>query len=101
MAAYIFLNIDVTDPERYADYAKQAPGTVAQYGGRYLARGGRADALEGSIPARRVVILEFPSYEQAQAWITSPEYAGPKALRHSASTSHAWIVDGAPPAPRA
>ena len=97
MAAYVFLNIHVTDPERYADYAKLAPGTVAQYGGRYLARGGRAEALEGDIPAARAVVLEFPTYEQATAWINGPEYSGPRGIRRSASTSHAWVVEGLPP----
>jgi uncharacterized protein (DUF1330 family) len=94
VAAYILINIDVTDPERYADYAKLAPGTVAQYGGRYLARGGRAETLEGSIPAKRVVVLEFPSAYQAKAWLNSPEYAGPKSIRHSASTSNMLLVEG-------
>lgn len=97
MAAYILINIDVTDPDRYAGYAKLAPGTVTQYGGRYLARGGRAEALEGDIPARRVVVIEFPTYDQAKAWLDSEEYRAPKAIRHSASTSTMWIVDGLPP----
>lgn len=99
MAAYILINIDVTDPERYADYAKLAPGTVAQYGGRYLARGGRAETLEGMIPAKRVVVLEFDSADQAKAWLNSPEYAGPKTIRHSASTSSMWLVEGFAPTP--
>lgn len=97
MAAYILINITITDPERYADYAKLAPGTVAQYGGRYLARGGRAETLEGSTPTGRVVVIEFPSSDQAKAWLNSPEYAGPKAIRHSASTSEMFVVDGLPP----
>ncbi len=97
MAAYILLNIDVTDPERYADYAKLAPGTVAQYGGRYLARGGRAETLEGSIPAKRVVVLEFDSADQAKAWLNSPEYSAAKAIRHSASTSSVLLVEGLAP----
>jgi len=99
VAAYILINIDVTDPERYADYAKLAPGTVAQYGGRYLARGGRAETLEGTIPAKRVVVLEFDAADQAKAWLNSPEYAGPKAIRHSASTSSMLLVEGLAPTP--
>ncbi|MDO8793044.1 MAG: DUF1330 domain-containing protein [Vicinamibacterales bacterium] len=101
MAAYVLINITITDPERYADYAKLAPGTVAQYGGRYLARGGSAETLEGTTPAGRVVVIEFPSSDQARAWLNSPEYAGPKAIRHSASTSIMWVVEGFVPAPSA
>ena len=94
MAAYVLINITITDPERYAGYAALAPGTVAQYGGRYLARGGSAETLEGSTPAGRMVVIEFPSSDLARAWLSSPEYAGPKAIRHSASTSTMWVVEG-------
>ena len=94
MAAYVLVNIDVTDPERYAGYAKVAPESVAHYGGRYLARGGRAETLEGILPAGRVVVIEFPTYAQATAWANSPEYAGPKAIRQSASTGQMLVVEG-------
>jgi len=94
MAAYIVLNIDVTDPARYPEYAKVAGATVEQYGGRYLARGGTATTLEGSIQPKRVVILEFPSYERAKAWWDCEEYRGPKAIRQSAATSDTILVDG-------
>ncbi len=99
MAAYVLINITITDPERYAGYATLVPGTVAQYGGRYLARGGSAETLEGSTPAGRMVVIEFPSSDQAKAWLNSPEYAGPKAIRHSASTSTMWVVEGFVPKP--
>ena len=94
MAAFIVLNIDVTDPARYPEYAKAAGPIVEQYGGRYLVRGGKAETLEGSIQPKRVVILEFPSYERAKAWWDSEEYRGPKAIRQSAATSDTILVDG-------
>jgi uncharacterized protein (DUF1330 family) len=94
MAAYIVLNIDVTDPARYPEYAKVAAPIVKQYGGRYLVRGGTAEALEGSIQPKRVVILEFPSYERAKAWWDCEEYRGPKAIRQSAATSDTILVEG-------
>ena len=94
MAAYIVLNIDVTDPDRYPEYAKVAAPIVHQYGGRYLVRGGTAETLEGSVQPKRVVILEFPSYERAKAWWDCEEYRGPKAIRQSAATSDTILVDG-------
>ena len=94
MAAYVLVNIDVTDPERYKDYARAAPETVARYGGRYIARGGRAEALEGPIPARRVVVIEFETYEQAKAWWASEEYRDPKGVRQRCSTSSMLLVEG-------
>ena len=59
------------------------------------ARAGRAETLEGSWQPKRFVVLEFPSYEQAKAWWSSEEYAGPKALRQSTSICDMILVEGA------
>ncbi len=93
-AAYLIAQIDITDEETYARYREQVPATVAQYGGEYLTRGGRFDSLEGAAPPPRTVILKFPSFEQAKAWYDSDEYAGPKAVRQSASTGNVILVEG-------
>jgi uncharacterized protein (DUF1330 family) len=100
MAAYVIVNITVTDPERYARYVEQVPATIAKYGGRYLARGGRTEVLEGSYAPKRFVILQFDSLERARAWWESEEYAGPQELRRSASTGDIILVEGIAP-PRA
>ncbi|HEY7790720.1 MAG TPA: DUF1330 domain-containing protein [Vicinamibacterales bacterium] len=94
MPAYVVVNIEVHDPERYKDYIKMSPGSIAQYGGRFIARGGRTEALEGTTQARRVVVLEFPSYEQARAWHVSAEYADAKKLRQSIATTSMLLVEG-------
>ena len=94
MAAYVMLNIEVTNPEQYAGYVKAAGATVEQYGGRYLVRGGRAEKLEGSVDPKRIVVLEFPSFERARAWWDCEAYRAPKALRQSASISDTILVEG-------
>lgn len=94
MAAYIILDIEVTDPEGYEEYKKIGPPTVGGYGGKYLVRGGVAEGAEGDWTPSRVVVLEFPSMEQARAWLNSPEYAPARALRHRYSKSKAVIVQG-------
>jgi uncharacterized protein (DUF1330 family) len=94
MAAYVVLNIEVTDPERYVGYVKAAGATVEQYGGRYLVRGGEAEKLEGSVEPKRFVVLEFPSRERASAWWRSEEYRAPKAIRQSCAISDVILVDG-------
>ena len=66
MAAYVIGEIEITDPATYEDYRKQVLAVVTKYGGKFIARGGRTETLEGEPPARRVVVLEFPSLEQAQ-----------------------------------
>ena len=66
MSAYVIVDIDVKDVEGYKDYVKAAAPTLANYGGRYLARGGANETLEGDWDINRLVILEFPSAERAR-----------------------------------
>jgi len=94
MAVYLIANVDVTDAAAYDRYRAQVPATVAQYGGRFLVRGGSVEALEGAYDPKRVVVLEFPSEERAHAWWNSPEYAPLMALRRSASRGNLYFVAG-------
>jgi uncharacterized protein (DUF1330 family) len=94
MRAYVIANIDVKDATRYAEYIKLTPGSIAPFGGRFIARGGRSEMLEGATPANRIVLLEFPSYEQAKAWYDSDGYRVAKAIRQSASTGTFILVEG-------
>jgi uncharacterized protein (DUF1330 family) len=94
MPAYVIVNVDTRDPQRYERYKQMAQETVAQFGGRYLVRGGKMEILEGSWRPTRVVVLEFDSYEKALAWWHSAEYAPAKELRQSLSTTDLLIVDG-------
>lgn len=95
MAAYLIAQIHVTDPEAYDEYRKQVPATLEGHGARFLVRGGALRRLEGDWPHERVVVLEFPSMEAAQAWYDSAAYAGPKALRRGASRGNMILVEGA------
>jgi uncharacterized protein (DUF1330 family) len=94
MTAYAIVDIEVIDPEGYKEYAKLAPATVTLYGGKYIARGGQNETLEGEWQAKRLVILEFPSVEQAKNWVNSPEYAPIRAMRHKYAHSNMVVVEG-------
>jgi len=94
MSAYIIVNIEVTDPVPYAEYIQKAPPTIAQYNGRYLARGGPAEKLEGGYEPRRVVVLEFDTFENAKAWWDSEEYRALRDLRQRSATADMILVDG-------
>ncbi len=96
MAAYVIAQVNITDPEKYAVYREMVPPTFAKFGGRPLARGGAMEMLEGEPGAGRVVIVEFPSMEQARAWWASEEYAPAKALRQAASVSSLTLLEGLP-----
>jgi uncharacterized protein (DUF1330 family) len=95
MTAYVIGEIDVTDSAGYDEYRRQVLATVQKYGGRFLARGGRAEALEGAAAAKRVVLLEFPSYERALEWYRSAEYAPLIRLRQGASKGRLLLAEGA------
>ena len=94
MAAYLVVNVNVEDPVRYQQYKISVEASLAAYGGRYLVRGGRVDALEGTWVPGRLVIVEFDSREQAKAWWSSPEYAEPKALRQATARTDMVVVEG-------
>jgi uncharacterized protein (DUF1330 family) len=94
MSAFVIVDVEVTDPAGYDKYKKLAPAAVALYGGKYLARGGKNETLEGDWQPNRLVILEFPSVEQAKAWLNSPEYAPARTMRHKYAKSRMVVVEG-------
>jgi uncharacterized protein (DUF1330 family) len=95
MPGYVIVGVEVLDPESYRAYQQRVPPTVQQFGGRFVVRGGEIETLEGEAPPR-LVVLEFPSVEQARAWYHSPEYQAilPLRLAHSRAQFLA-IVPGA------
>ena len=95
MAAYVIGDIEVTDQGTYDDYRKQVLATVQKYGGRFVVRGGKVEPLEGGWSPKRLVMLEFPSMEQAQKWYRSPEYAPLITLRQKAARGRLILVEGA------
>jgi uncharacterized protein (DUF1330 family) len=97
MPAYVVVEVTVKDAETYERYKQLAPQAIGLYGGRYLARGGTTEALEGTWSPTRLVILEFPTVERARAWWSSPEYAPAKALRQASASTDMLLVEGLPP----
>lgn len=95
MAAYLLVDCEVTDPKRYDDYKRLAQAAVAQYGGRYVVRGGETVVLEGTWKPNRVVVLEFPDLEQARRFYDSPEYRNARAARAGAARMNMVAVGGA------
>ena len=94
LAAYVLVDIEITDPERYAQYVEVVPETIAAYGGRYLARGGETAVLEGDWQPGRVVLLQFDSLERVREWWDSDDYRAPKRLRQSAAVARIVAVAG-------
>jgi uncharacterized protein (DUF1330 family) len=97
MPAYVVVEIDVKDPAAYEEYKPPAAAAVAAFGGRYLARGGATETLEGTWAPRRLVILEFPSAERARQWWNSELYRPAKAIRQACASAEMLLVEGVGP----
>jgi uncharacterized protein (DUF1330 family) len=94
MPAYVLAEIEITNPEGYKEYTAHVPATIAQYGGRFVVRGGKATALEGEWPERRRVLIEFPTADAARQWFDSPEYEKPKEMRRANSKGRLLLLEG-------
>lgn len=92
--AYFLVQSDVTNPQQYAEYGKLTGPIIEKFGGRLLSRGGRSTTLEGRQAPARVVVIEFPSYERAQAFYNSPEYQKAKQVREGAATLQIVLAEG-------
>ncbi len=94
MSAYLIARLDVGDPALLTDYLRATPPVMAKYHGKFIARGGTTVTLEGPQETRRIVILEFPALEDAQAFYRSPEYAEARKLREGIAVAEFIAVDG-------
>jgi len=84
-AAYIIVDMKVSEPEQYKDYMAAAPAAVKAFGGEYLVRGGKFEVMEGNWQPARIAMLRFPSFEQAKAFYDDQMYRAARAKRAGAT----------------
>ncbi|VWX56176.1 D-fructose-6-phosphate amidotransferase [Burkholderiales bacterium 8X] len=94
MSAYCIANIEVHTPETYESYRRHTAGTLPPFGGRFLVRGGKTQVVEGSWQPARLVIIEFPSMDDLQAWYRSPAYQAIVGGRREGAHSEVVFVEG-------
>lgn len=94
MKAYVIVDVKINDPQRYEDYKKLTPASLKPFDGKFAARGGKTEVLEGNWEHGRIVILEFPSMEKAKAWWSSDIYAPAKALRQATAFTKMIVTEG-------
>ncbi|MGI9349936.1 MAG: DUF1330 domain-containing protein [Rhizobiaceae bacterium] len=95
MTAYMIARVEVTDLEKWKEYAAAAGPTVAAHGGTYIARGGALEGLENhEDDGKRVVIIRFPDMDTAKTWYNSSEYQEAKSKREGAGFARFMVVDG-------
>ena len=95
MPAYFVVELDTKNMGAMAEYRAAVPGTLAQYGGRFLVRGGATELVEGEPEPKRIVILEFADAAAVKRWYHSPEYQKILPGRLDNSSGRAFIVEGA------
>jgi len=95
MAAYVIVDMTVTDAMLIEEYRKLAGASVAAHGGKFLVRGGRLEVLDGDWKPQRIVVIEFPGMAQAQRWRASPEYGKACEIRDRAAGTRMLLVEGA------
>ncbi len=94
MTAFVISDVSVRDADALQTYRTRAAVSIERHGGKYLARGGEIEQLEGTWNPRTIIIVEFPSVEQAHAWYRSPEYATALEVRDKALSRNLILVDG-------
>ncbi len=97
MPAYLISEVDVHDQSGFEAYRTIAAKAIAQYGGRYLVRGGAAKIVEGGPPPKNIIVAEFPSMERLREWYASPEYAEALKFRWTALDRRLIFIEGVPP----
>jgi uncharacterized protein (DUF1330 family) len=94
MPAYVIAEVNVTNPAGYDAYRPLAGASIAQYGGKFLVRGGKTELLEGSPEPARIVVIEFADIDAAKRWYNSPEYQEALKIRLANSTGRVLLVEG-------
>ena len=92
---YVIVEVEVTDPAAFREYAAKVAPTLASYNAKLIVRG-KAIAKEGAIPVGNIVVIEFPSLADAEGWYHSAAYAEIIPLRQRAANSRLFIVEGEP-----
>ena len=97
MSAYVISEVEVRDAAGFEAYRTIAARAIAQYGGRYLVRGGAASVVEGGPLPKTIIVVEFPTMERLREWYASPEYAEALKVRQTAIGRRLIFVEGVAP----
>jgi len=94
MGAYFIARVKISDHEKYKEYLKVTPAIIEKFGGKALARSEGSTTLEGPEESRRIIVIEFPSVEEAKRFYNSSEYRNAKKLREGAAVGEIIVVEG-------
>jgi len=92
--AYSIVDVDVRDPQAFAEYVRGHGATVTRFGGRFLVTTDQCQVVEGEWVPKRIVVHQWPSVEAFKAWYDSKEYRPWRDLRHQAAVTNVVLVEG-------
>jgi len=94
MRGYLILDISVHNYEKFREYIEKIPAFISKHGGKYIVQGVQPTVMEGNWEPERVVVIEFPSRENATEFLADPEAQPLFKIRHETTTSKLILVDG-------
>jgi uncharacterized protein (DUF1330 family) len=94
MNAYLVLDFSINDVPGFLRYVDAIPAFIEKHGGRYIVRGVEPTVMEGDWAPERMVILEFPSRENARSFLDDPDAQKLFAVRHTTTNSKLVLVEG-------
>ena len=94
MAAYVIVDVEITDSSLYGQFMEQVTATVERHGGKFVARGGKLEIVLGDWTPKRVAILQFDNLDQVHSWLQSPEYTALDDIRSRSSNINMVVVEG-------
>lgn len=94
MNAYLIFDIEIHDLIVFQTYVAEIPVFVKKHSGRYVVLGGEVESIEGNWEPKRLVVIEFPSKENAQKFLNDPDAHPVFAIRHKSTTSNLVLVEG-------
>jgi uncharacterized protein (DUF1330 family) len=94
MPVFLISDVTVKNPAAFEAYRSRAARSIARHGGRYRARGGEVQTLEGTWAPRTVIVVEFSDFESARKWYRSADYETTLAFRDEALSRNLILIDG-------
>ena len=94
MKAYLVLDLAVNDYSGFKRYVAAIPAFIARHSGKYIVQGVRPTTIEGDWKPERLVIIEFPEREKAEAFLRDPEIQDLFKVRHDTTTSKLLLAEG-------
>ncbi len=92
MSVYMIIEVKVADEKLYGEYVAKVPAVIAQFGGKYLARG-PATPLAGNWKPERIIVIEFESLEQLHKCFASDEYRRIAPLQEQSAIGKSILVE--------